>query len=125
VNDSETATRTPTRLVLVDDEDDVREVAETLLREEGYDVRAFACARAALAAMERDGCPAALLVDVAMPDMTGIELAEQVRPRWPGLPIVFMTGNLDPDIASRFAGLVLRKPYRLTELLSIVSRALA
>ncbi|HTW29336.1 MAG TPA: response regulator [Acetobacteraceae bacterium] len=116
-------------LLLVDDDAQVREIAGALLQEEGYSVRLFPGAAAAWEALDAGLAAAALLVDVAMPGMSGTDLVRQVQARWPRLPVIFLTG--DPESAARggqgpadSAIFVLQKPYRLQELLGVVSRAI-
>lgn len=110
-------------LLLVDDDDEVRSVAATLLREAGYMVSDHSNGAAALAALERGTEVDAMLVDVAMPGMTGIELVDLVRQRWPTVPIVFLTGNSDPEVAGHLDGYVLNKPFALSDLLQAVEQA--
>jgi CheY-like chemotaxis protein len=110
-------------LMLVDDDDEVRSVAATLLREAGYEVSDYSDGPAALAALESGARAAVLLVDVAMPAMSGIEVARQVRQRLPAMPIVFLTGNADPDVVDNLAGPVLSKPFALKDLLRAVEQA--
>ncbi len=109
-------------VLLVDDEPDVREIAADLLSDAGYQVRAAAGAAEALALLAT--APADVLVlDLAMPGISGAELARQVRALHPGLPVLFLTGHADrlPDASVP----VLRKPYSRAALLEAVARAIA
>jgi CheY-like chemotaxis protein len=66
-----------------------------------------------------DGCDfAAILTDVAMPGMSGVELAGRARMRCPELPILFASGYADLESfgAQLSNEIVLKKPYRLSEL---------
>jgi CheY-like chemotaxis protein len=59
------------------------------------------------------------VLDYAMPGMTGAELAKHLRARWPGLPVVFVTGYSDVGELLTSTGereIVLRKPYREEDL---------
>ena len=68
-----------------------------------------------------------LLTDVAMPGMNGGELADIVRGRWPGLPIIFISGYADPDSIAGHQNLqpLVRKPFRATDLAAEIERSLA
>ncbi|MEI6487042.1 MAG: PAS domain-containing protein [Sphingomonadales bacterium] len=71
--------------------------------------------------------PRLLILDYAMPGMTGAEVAAQVRERRPELPIIFCTGYSDTALIEAAAGrdvLVLRKPFRLGDLEAAVDTAL-
>lgn len=113
------------RIMLVDDEDTVREIAVDLLREAGHEPDGYASGAEALAALTA-GVPAdVLLADVLMPGMDGTELVRQARALRPDLPVVFLTGNAEPDPDRPLDAPVLAKPYRLAELLRAVRAAAA
>jgi CheY-like chemotaxis protein len=110
----------------VDDETRLRELAEELLVELGYQVASFGGSADALAAVERN--PAAfdaLLSDEVMPGLSGTQLAVRVREIRPDLPIIIITAYGGPgfDLRAQQAGVVrvMRKPYQKEEL----ARALA
>ena len=115
------------RIVLVDDDPEVRLFLATLLEDLGHAVEAFGDAESALAAL--DGAPPDLmLIDFAMPGMNGAQLARAVRELYPRLPIVFVTGYAESDQLEGAAGAdvpVLRKPFGLEALSSLVADALA
>src|SRR5277367_5799912 len=81
-------------IVVVDDDESVRESLPDLLKEFGFDVEAFASAREFLAsgAAESAGC---LILDIAMPEMSGPELQRELKRRGCGVPIVFITAQVD------------------------------
>lgn len=85
------------RLMLVEDDDNLREAALALLSTSQSNVVAFETAEAALDAIEADGLPDVLLTDIGLPGMGGIELAEMVREN-SSLPVIFLTGM---DVAAR------------------------
>jgi CheY-like chemotaxis protein len=122
----ETRPREHVSVLLVDDDDGVRTVAEAMLEELGYVVHAVSGGAAALKALEGQQF-ALLLTDVAMPGMSGVELAQQVRPLAPDLPILFASGYA--DIQTFGEGLseenVLKKPYRITDLAARLEAILA
>ncbi|NDY42918.1 response regulator [Dissulfurirhabdus thermomarina] len=84
------------RILLVDDDEGIRDLVAEILGGLGYRVRAAASGEEALALMEgEDGPFDLLLTDVVMPGMNGRDLAEEARLRWPGLKVVFMSGYAD------------------------------
>ena len=85
---------------LVDDDESVRESLPDLLREFGYDVRAHASARAFLDGGCVAGCDC-LILDIAMPEMTGPELLQELRRGGNVVPVVFITAQCDEDIGKR------------------------
>jgi CheY-like chemotaxis protein len=116
------------RVVVVDDDPDVRFFLNTLLDELGHDVESFEGGEAALAALDGAPPPDLMLIDFAMPGMNGAQLARLVRERHPDLPIVFVTGYAESEQLEGAAGAevpVLRKPFGLEALSSTVADALA
>ena len=109
-------------LLVVDDDVDVRSIAAALLREEGWNVQEAANGAEALRALAAEPF-AALLADLAMPGMSGIELAQAAVAAQPGLPVVFLTGNADRDLLRALPGPVLSKPYSVDALLGLVRAA--
>jgi CheY-like chemotaxis protein len=115
-------------VLLVDDDDAVREVSACLLQELGCTVHQAASGQAALAAVEgwtAQTLPDLILLDFAMPGMNGVEVAAAIRARYPALPIVFVTGYADLSaLAPVDRTLVLQKPYREPQLRAILERVL-
>jgi PAS domain S-box-containing protein len=113
------------RILLVDDDPDVRTATGLMLREAGHTVTEVESGAAALVACARsDGRFDLLLADVAMPGMTGLELAAQVRKSWAGIPVLFMTGYSDERLfPSDTQEVVLPKPFRIQDLEAFVARA--
>jgi FixJ family two-component response regulator len=111
---------------VVDDDESVREALPDLLRESGYSVQAFASAEELLDSGDiiRFGC---LVLDIAMPGMSGLELHREIRRRGQRIPVVFITANGDQTVRPRLLeqGAVdcLFKPFSETALLSAVSAA--
>ena len=82
-------------LVIVDDEPDVADALKVLLELDGYIVHAATCADTALALVARHQ-PAAVILDLGMPVIDGLELARRLRERHgPDLPLVAVTGWSD------------------------------
>ena len=117
------------RVLLVDDEPALRDLAEEILAELGYQTASFGSSTEALAAFERDpGRFDAIVTDEVMPGLTGTQLASRIHAQKPDLPIIIITGFGGPGFALRAqqAGVmsVLRKPYRKNELAHALASAL-
>ena len=113
-------------VLLVDDDDEVRAVAATMLREAGHTVVEAGSGGAALEHLDRDQPHIDLLIaDMAMPGMSGGELAQAARQNRPDLPILFISGFADR--ARRRDGTpetVLQKPFRAEDLNAKVAEIL-
>lgn len=125
--ESGTTSGAPARrpILVVDDDPLTLAFVARALRLDGYSVVAASSGREALRALYGGtATPSLLLTDVAMPGMTGIELAARLRADRPGVPIVLMSG--DPatrEGAERRPDLVravLLKPFDVDELLAVV-----
>ena len=109
------------KVLVVDDEPAVADAVARALRLEGYDVSTAGEGLAALSELER-GRPDALVLDVMMPRMDGLEVARELRARGDMLPILMLTAR--DSIGDRVAGLdagaddYLVKPFALEELLA-------
>ena len=80
-------------ILVVEDEDDVRNFTRDTLRELGYDVREAANGPAALDALERNPRLRLLFTDIGLPGgLNGRQLADEVRRRWPGIRVLLTTG---------------------------------
>ena len=111
-------------VLVVDDDDAVREVTASLLRELGCSVRTAAGGTAALDLLA-GGAPAdAVLLDYAMPGMNGRETAARLLALWPDLSIVLMTGYADFAALAQDGLPVLRKPFAATDLARALARTL-
>ena len=112
---------------VVDDDESVRESLPDLLRELGFGAAPFASAEEFLASdhVDRTRC---LVLDVAMPGMSGPELQDELTRRGRTIPIVFITAQQDESIRSRVlasgAAACLFKPFSDTALLDAVNAAL-
>jgi FixJ family two-component response regulator len=114
-------------LSIVDDDESVRESLPDLLRELGFLAAAFASAEEFLAS-DHVGRTRSLILDVAMPGMSGPELQAELERRGHAIPIVFITALQDDDIRARMlaSGAVdcLLKPFSETALREAVHAAL-
>jgi FixJ family two-component response regulator len=112
---------------VVDDDESVRESLPDLIREFGLAAEAFSSAEAFLASavVSETSC---LLLDMAMPGMSGPELQQELRRRRRAIPIVFITALGDEKIRSRLLALgaveCLFKPFSETALLNALNTAL-
>jgi PAS domain S-box-containing protein len=109
------------RVLLVDDDDDVRAVAAAMLAEAGYDVIEADSGGAALALLDVDDPSLGvtlMIADIVMPGMNGVELAHEVRRRHPEMPVLFVTGFGGTALPAnqKMPGELLRKPFRAAEL---------
>ena len=86
------------RILLVEDEDMVRAVAERALTRAGYQVTACAEGEAGLAAVANGGVFDMVVSDVVMPGMDGPAMARAIRKVKPGLPILFMSGYAEEQL---------------------------
>ncbi len=116
-------------LLVVDDDAGVREVTATRMAEAGYTVREAASGLQALAALDADANVDLVVLDFAMPGMNGAEAAGEIRKRWPGMPVLFVTGFADTDALARAGAdgtdAIVLKPFRDGELEHKVATALA
>ena len=112
---------------IVDDDESIRESLPDLIRQFGFDAAAFASAEAFLASelMADTRC---LVLDIAMPGMSGTDLQRELANRRRMIPIVFITASGDTSIRSLLlaAGAVdcLFKPFSETALLAALNAAL-
>jgi len=110
------------RILVVEDNEDVRELAETMLASAGYAVVSAPSGERALDLLDQGDAVDLVFTDVMMPGgMNGLQLADQVRARRPGTPILVTTGYMDELPATRETRLdILSKPYRQEDLLARV-----
>jgi FixJ family two-component response regulator len=112
---------------VVDDDESVRESLPDLLREFGFAVRAFSSAEEFLTSdcVDLTRC---LILDIAMPGMSGPDLQQELRIRRREIPIIFITGQRDEAVRARVleqgAAECLFKPFSDTALLDAVNAAL-
>jgi CheY-like chemotaxis protein len=103
-------------VLVVDDDDSVRDVVVEALGEAGCAVNAVSSGRAALEALRADRVDLAV-IDFAMPGLNGADTAVLVRAQRPDLPIVFITGRADlPVLQSVGNSSVLQKPFVASDL---------
>ncbi|HKC94260.1 MAG TPA: response regulator [Nitrospira sp.] len=115
-------------LSVVDDDEMLRESLPELLREFGFAARAFSSGQEFLSSdyVDQTRC---LILDVAMPGMSGLDLQDELKWRGQAIPIIFITGQKDEDIRKRAfeqgAVKFLYKPFSDSALLDAVNAALS
>jgi FixJ family two-component response regulator len=114
-------------LSVVDDDESIRESLPDLIKEFGFAARAFSSAEDFLAsgALAESSC---LILDIAMPGMSGPELHQELKRRGEKIPVIFITGQKDEAIRARAfaqgaAGFLL-KPFSDAALLAAIKTAL-
>ncbi|MCR6489216.1 response regulator transcription factor [Amycolatopsis sp. OK19-0408] len=112
------------RLLVVDDDPDVRESLQRSLEFEGYDVGTATCGTTALAAVAGEAKPDLVILDVMMPEVDGLETCRRIREAGERLPVLMLTAR--DALGDRVTGLdsgaddYLVKPFALEELLARV-----
>jgi CheY-like chemotaxis protein len=126
---SDTASAVARRTILVVDDDDlVRAMIVASVEDDGYDVMEAADGLDAMAALEKYGAEIiALVSDIKMPGIDGLELARTVTCNWPRIAIVLVSGYPPggqlADVPE--AAVFLPKPFRTEQMAEAVRRALA
>ncbi|MFB4394257.1 MULTISPECIES: PAS domain-containing protein [unclassified Pseudomonas] len=122
VNDS----KTPCigKILIVEDNPEVADFTANMLSELGFDSLIASDGSSALCLLENaDGCVDFVFSDVVMPGISGIELAQAIRKRWPCIGVVLTSGYgqaLSEEVSDTFP--VLAKPYSVTRLLNALNR---
>ena len=126
---SDPALAATSNVFLVDDDASVRRALARLIKSAGHQVQTFASAREFLATKACGEEAACLVLDVRMPDLTGIDLQRELQTLNRNVPIVFITGHGDipMSVKAMKAGAVdfLPKPVKDTVLLRAIEQALA
>ena len=116
----------PHSILVVDDDDDVRELAIMILEEFGYRVTEAADGEAGLRALEADPGIELLFTDIVMPGLDGVALADRAKELHPEIKVLYATGFADRIRSLRegggLHGKVLAKPYRPQQLIAEVRR---
>jgi CheY-like chemotaxis protein len=113
-------------ILVVDDNDDLRETVQMLLEESGYSVAVAANGQAALEHLKTGARPSLILLDLMMPDMNGWQFLEQVRRdvSLGSIPVVVMTAHKSTDLARIPPFEVVPKPFDAATLLAAIDRRL-
>lgn len=126
-------TNTAPRILVADDEMSLRTVLAAILRREGFRVSSVKNGKEALDVLhnsfahDQDDFFDLLIADIAMPEMDGMELLEQVCKKFPNLPVVMLTahGTVDHAVTALKQGAIdfLTKPYERDEIVTVVKKA--
>lgn len=111
---------------VIDDDKSIRWVLEKALKKASFETRSFANAKGLFAALEREA-PDALITDIRMPGMDGLQLLDKMQVTHPDLPVIIMTAHSDLESAvSAFDGGAfeyLPKPFDIEEVVALAKRA--
>ena len=111
------------RVLLVDDELPVRTFIAKILQREGFEILEAGDGLDALAVLQQmSGDVDVLVTDIKMPRMTGIELVEKVKAEFPGVPVVYISGeHLQEQLHNPSRRVVfLQKPFRPQAMLDAI-----
>lgn len=104
------------KILVVDDEPEVRLVLTEFLESRGYEVTAASSGAEAISMVDAVK-PHVVLLDVTMPEMDGMETLKRLAAANPGLPIIMVTANADVDVTSRLLAMgaadYIPKPFDL------------
>jgi CheY-like chemotaxis protein len=116
----------PRSILLVDDDEDIRDALVLVLAGEGYSTKAARDGVDALEVLHSAPPPALILLDMMMPRMNGVEVLDAVRsdPTLASVPVVVFSGNTDAAQSATALGAdaCLAKPFDVEELLTTVAR---
>ena len=116
------------RIILAEDDEDMRKFLVKALQNAGYEVTSFSNGLEAYERLKEEPFTL-LLTDIVMPEMDGIELARKAASLDPDLKIMFITGfaavALNPDNQAPQDAKVLSKPFHLRDLVGEIERLLA
>ncbi|HYV66630.1 MAG TPA: response regulator, partial [Myxococcales bacterium] len=116
------------RILVVDDDQDSVELCEKILKKDGYRVQTLTDGRRVEEELRKNEIHLAV-IDLKMPDISGLDVVEIIRHHDSDVAVILMTGyaTLDSAVSALRGGVVdyLRKPVREDELLGAVRRALA
>lgn len=119
------APRPPRRTVMVvDDDDAIREALQDVLTDEGYDVIGASDGQEALECLNREKRPSAILVDLWMPVMDGWKFLDALLAdaRFSRIPLVVLTAARDQRARELCVAEVLTKPVQLHQVLAVLER---
>ncbi|MBI5710006.1 MAG: sigma-54-dependent Fis family transcriptional regulator [Candidatus Eisenbacteria bacterium] len=114
-------------ILVVDDQDSIRHFVSKALGDEGYAVQTTGSLREARQVLEHD-LPDLAIVDLKLPDGTGIDLLRELKRSQPEIPVILMTafGELETAVEAMSAGAYwfVKKPFQNEELVALAARAL-
>jgi two-component system response regulator PilR (NtrC family) len=115
------------RVLVIDDEDSIREYLSMMLEREGYEVQSSADGKKAMKSFSTDGFEV-VITDIQLPGMSGIEILSQLKEVDPSVPVIIVTGHASQESAIEALNLgafyYLLKPVSNEELKQVVRNAL-
>lgn len=115
------------RVLVIDDEEGMCWALEKALEEEGHQVFTATCGLAGMAIFKAQEIDL-VLCDIKMPDISGLEVLEQIRKKNPSVPVVIMTGYSSLPIAleaiKKGANSYLTKPFHISHLKELVQKTI-
>lgn len=115
------------RILLVDDNKGQRVTLESILKSSGFQVVTADCGNAALALIDKENFAAAVL-DIKMPDLTGIDVLRALKENKPDIMVIMMTGYSDTDYAidalNAGASAYLMKPVNIEQIKNLLKQAI-
>ena len=115
------------KVLIVDDERDIRETLDMVLSYQGYETTLAESASVAVAALEAGRLPEVCILDVKMPGRDGLDLLAEIRDRWPSVAVVMVSGHGDAQMgfeaARRGAYEFIEKPLSEERILLTVRNA--
>jgi len=113
-------------VLVVDDEENIRNLVQLMLRSAGYDVDAAANGKEALSKVEESDI-GVMILDIKMPGMSGLEVLQEATTRWPDICILMLTAVSDLDTAIKAMKLgaydYITKPFKRDDLISKLQQA--
>jgi len=115
------------RILIVDDDKDLRFNLSSILKEEGHEVIAASDGKQTLKVIAKSA-PDLVLLDIKLPGMDGVELLQEIKRKWNNLPIIMLTATSDVKSAVKAMKLgaydYITKPFDDEELILIIKKAL-
>jgi len=116
------------RILIVDDEDDLRELLSHVLSTQGYEIQSAANGEEAISTLQEEKFDMALL-DIQMPKINGIQVLQFINEHTPSTRVIMLTGYADLKNAMEAKEFGARdfisKPYKLDDILSTIQRVLS
>jgi DNA-binding response OmpR family regulator len=121
------STARPPKILVIDDEEHLRNLIADFLESEGYEVKTAANGREGLASFQ-EGTYDVVITDLGLPEMSGLEVAEEIKNIGSATPVVLLTGFSLQAGGERMkdtkVDLVITKPFQLAQVLDVVHNAL-
>jgi CheY-like chemotaxis protein len=107
------------KILVVEDDPFVRDMAVAGLEDAGYEVMEAATGGQALRLLQAGIAVDALLTDIRMPEANGWEVAKAYRERFPDLPVLYVTGYAE-QMQPVPGGIIISKPYKLAQVIGVL-----